>query len=218
MSEWWEQLRNVLRKWKVVIDVFFTAILVLFTGLLYCANRDYARTARLAQKPSLGVDFLTDDAGNRLNFGRYTIEADKLIDLAVEYENFGQFPTPSHQADFRVMLGGRPPDDDASWRLPETIPYFDCVTATKTKYNGPLFPGDMHSHIVHQEPKDMLSLSAQNFKDVTDGKKGIYLTGCIAFEDSANITYRTDFCLYFAHKDGEAAGYFAYCPAGNDTQ
>ena len=211
-------LREKIEPWKAIIEVVFTFFLVLFSLLLYLTNRDYARTARLAERPWLDESFITDANSNRLNFGNFTIAPDQLVDVGVEYENFGQSPSPANEIAFKAQLGARPPDTVEEWRKSSPVPYFDCNNATQHKYAGPLFPGDSHTHITHQDRNSILSLSGPDFEDVKAGRKGIYLSGCIAYDDVEGTTFHTDFCLYFFHKDESANGYFAYCPEGNDTR
>jgi hypothetical protein len=217
-GEWARWLRDQIEPWKAIIEIAFTFFLVLFSALLYLTNRDYARTARLAERPWLDESFLTDANSNRIPFGNFTITPDQLLDIGVEYENFGQSPSPANEMEFRIQLGGQPPGSENEWRQASPVPSFDCDTATRNKYAGPLFPGDGHTHIVHQDRNLVLSLSGPDFQDVKDGHKGIYLSGCIAYEDVETMTYHTDFCLYFFHKDGSASGFFAYCPVGNETR
>jgi hypothetical protein len=217
LGEWARWLREKIEPWKAIIEVVFTFLLVVFSVLLYLTNRDYARTARLAERPWLDESFLTDANGNRIPFGNFTIAADQLIDIGIEYENFGQSPSPANEVAFKAQLGARPPDSEEEWRKSSPLPYFDCEGSTKKKYAGPLFPGDAHTHITRQDRNAVLSLSGPDFEDVKAGRRGIYLNGCIAYDDVEGGTHRSDFCLYFFHKDGNATGLFGYCPVGNDT-
>jgi hypothetical protein len=217
LGEWAKRLKDKIEPWKPIIEIVFTFFLLVFSVLLYLTNRDYARTARLAERPWLDESFLTDAGSNRIPFGNFTVAADQLVDIGVEYENFGQSPSPTSEIAFKVQLGAKPPDSEEQWKSLSPIPYFDCDKATKNRYAGPLFPGNLQTHISHQDRNAILSLSGPDFDDVKAGRKGIYVSGCIAYEDVEGATYHSEFCLYFFHKDGDASGHFAYCPIGNAT-
>ncbi len=222
MREWWERLWirvfNFLERRRTTVELGIAALLILFNFFLLRANRDYARTARLAQRPWLDEINLRDAQSNPLPYEKLTIMPEQLLDMAVEVENFGQSPSPSYQIAYRVMLGERYPTEEAAWKVRSPVPSFDCASAIKDKYSGPLFPGDSHTHIEHQDQNDVLSLSTPTFQDVKDRRKAIYLSGCINYEDTGRHVYSSDFCLFFFHPDGNASGYFAFCPIGNELK
>jgi len=46
-----QRIRDFAERWRNVFEIAFTAVLAVFSVLLYCANRDYANTAKQAQRP-----------------------------------------------------------------------------------------------------------------------------------------------------------------------
>jgi hypothetical protein len=215
MAEWAEWLREQADRWKNVIDALFTGFLVLFTFLLYLTTNDYAKTARLAERPWIGETFLTDGSGNRLAFGNYTVAANQPIDIGVEYENFGKSPTAESGSDYKIMLAGKPPERDSDWS--DFIPFYDCRSSVKGLDAGPLFPND--SHILSQLTSDMLSLSSPDRDDIKAGSKTLILKGCFIYQGSdKRMTYHTDLCMFFYHPNGNASGHWSYCPTANSAE
>ena len=122
-----ERIRAFAERWKSVAEVVFSGTLVVFTALLFYVNRDYARTARNAERPWLGPFGLV--IGYVLN-PSYTLTANQPIDIVVVYKNFGRSPAMSHTFSFSLVVGGPPPTKLDEW-TEDSIPDPACRSKLK---------------------------------------------------------------------------------------
>jgi hypothetical protein len=131
----------LIEKWnwrspRTLLDV----LLVLITGGVMWANFQYAATARQAQRPWVGPLQIGTNSGESVT-NSLTVAANSPIDIAISFKNFGLSPAINVAANFEVILGPVPPENNADW-TESTAPKMseNCHGVVDSEPGIPLFP------------------------------------------------------------------------------
>jgi hypothetical protein len=194
------------------------ALLILFIFGVMFATCQYTSTARLAQRPWVGVGGLSEDtlSGDSVSQS-FTLSADRKIDIGVVLRNYGNSPALHAATNLQPLIAAAPPADVNAW-TEKTLPKYDCRSQLANDY-GPMFPSGYGSfHYTAHEPEiSRPVISPLDFNDIVTGNKDLYVLGCVRYEDQWGDLHYTDYCLYLVHPLGSPTGSLEYCPKGNDA-
>ena len=207
-------IRDWSDRWHNFLIAVFTLLLAFFSALLYCANRDYAATARAARRPWLGTFNVGESCNGQV--APYTLVANRKANLVVAYKNYGLSPALHAGAYQHAMIGSAPPAIN-TWTKNTPPELEDCWRKATALDVGPGFPSG-ESYYCNQEPEeDAASFSSLDVEDVKAGRKGFYLRGCFVYADDGGTVHHTDYCYFLNHDNGSAQGKLAFCPVGNSA-
>jgi hypothetical protein len=199
---------------RVILD----ALLILFIFGVMFATCQYTSTARMAQRPWVGIGGLSGDTLSGDSVGQiFTLSADRKIDIGVVLRNYGNSPALHAATNLHPVIGAAPPADVNAW-TDETLPRYDCKSQLTNDY-GPMFPsgyGSFH-YTDHQPEAARPVISPLDFNDIVTGDKDLYVLGCVRYADQWGTVHYTDYCLYLVHPLGSPTGSLEYCPKGNDA-
>ena len=192
------------------------ALLIIFIFGVMFATCQYTSTAKIAQRPWVGVSGLSEDtlSGDPVSQS-FTLSAERKIDLGVVLRNYGNSPALHTATNLHPVIGAAPPADVNAW-TEETLPRYDCNSQLTSDY-GPMFPSGYGSfHYTDHEPEASRPvISPLDFNDIVTGDKDLYVLGCVRYEDQWGNVHYTDYCLYLVHPLGSPTGSLEYCPKGN---
>ena len=192
------------------------ALLIIFIFAVMFATCEYTSTAKIAQRPWVGVSGLSEDtlSGDPVSQS-FTLSAERKIDLGVVLRNYGNSPALHTATNLHPVIGAAPPADVNAW-TEETLPRYDCNSQLTSDY-GPMFPSGYGSfHYTDHEPEASRPvISPLDFNDIVTGDKDLYVLGCVRYEDQWGNVHYTDYCLYLVHPLGSPTGSLEYCPKGN---
>ncbi len=192
------------------------ALLVIFIFGVMFATCQYTSTAKVAQRPWVGVSGLSEDtlSGDSASQS-FTLSAERKIDIGVVLRNYGNSPALHAATNLQPVVGAAPPADVNAW-TENTQPRYDCRSRLNNDY-GPMFPSGYGSfHYTDHEPEAARPvISPLDFNDIVTGDKGLYVLGCVRYEDQWGNLHFTDYCLYLVHPLGSPTGSWEYCPKGN---
>jgi hypothetical protein len=192
------------------------ALLIIFIFGVMFATCQYTSTAKIAQRPWVGVSGLSEDtlSGDPVSQS-FTLSAERKIDIGVVLRNYGNSPALHTATNLHPVIGAAPPADVNSWNE-ETLPRYDCNSQLTSDY-GPMFPSGYGSfHYTDHEPEASRPvISPLDFNDIVTGDKDLYVLGCVRYEDQWGSVHYTDYCLYLVHPLGSPTGSLEYCPKGN---
>jgi hypothetical protein len=192
------------------------ALLIIFIFGVMFATCQYTSTAKIAQRPWVGVSGLSEDtlSGDPVSQS-FTLSAERKIDLGVVLRNYGNSPALHTATNLHPVIGAAPPADVNAW-TEETLPRYDCNSQLTSDY-GPMFPSGYGSfHYTDHEPEvSRPVISPLDFNDIVTGDKDLYVLGCVRYEDQWGNVHYTDYCLYLVHPLGSPTGSLEYCPKGN---
>jgi hypothetical protein len=203
-----DRIREFTERWKSVCEIAFTAVLLVFTILLWRANRDYSNTARQALRPWVGV-FGTDPL-------RISLVANQPLDVGLRYQNFGNSPALRVATNYKLSVAETSPSQESQWTTHTAPTDPNCVSETEKKFGAPVFQQQGEEGFVqHMFPDERQSFSDIDVSAVLSHKKELYMTGCIVYRDGAGKNYHTNFCMVYAPQAGAMHNRFVFCPIGN---
>jgi hypothetical protein len=211
LNRFGECIHSFAERWHNAAMILFTAVLACFSLLLYCANRDYATTARAARRPWTGI--LGIGASCTVQDSVYTLAANQTARPSVSYRNFGTSPA-LHLGIYQHAMTGYAPPVHGKWTNDDLPATEDCWQKAANMDSGPAFPSSGESWYCNEE-QDPPSFSTPNVEAVKAGTKGLYVRGCIVYSDDGGGLHHTDFCFYLVHDTGKVQGRFKFCPVGN---
>ena len=194
------------------------ALLILFIFGVMFATCQYTSTAKLAQRPWVGVGGLSEDTLSTDAVGEnFTLSAERKIDMGVVLRNYGNSPALHAATNLQPLIAAAPPADVNAW-TEKNLPQYDCRSHLTNDY-GPMFPSGYGSfHYTDHEPEiSRPVISPLDFNDIVTGDKDLYIMGCVRYEDQWGNLHYTDYCLYLVHPLGSPTGSLEYCPKGNDA-
>ncbi|MFZ1122446.1 MAG: hypothetical protein WAN81_19650 [Candidatus Binataceae bacterium] len=213
-SRW---VNNVIAaaNWRSPRAILDALIVIFIFGVMF-ATCQYTNTAQMAQRPWVGVAGMSEDtlSGDPVN-QKYTLVTDMKIDIGVVLRNYGNSPALHAATNLQPLIGVAPPADVNAWTT-KTLPKYDCRSQLANDY-GPMFPSGYGSfHYTDHEPEASRPvLSPVDFNDIVTGDKGLFVLGCVRYEDQWGNLHYTDYCLYLVHPLGSPTGSLQYCPKGN---
>jgi hypothetical protein len=201
---------------RTLLDV----LLIIFTFGVMLATCKYSDTATKSQRPWIGAVEIGSQVGTQYGSvtSSFTMAANTPTDVVVAYRNYGLSPALKSAVSLHTILSDMPPSADKDWK-PDTAPSFpDCHQEVDARTGVTLFPNSDSSFMLYHEPSHQRpSYSTLDTEAIKDGKKTIFLIGCIGYLDQWGIRHHTDLCSYFTHPDDSLTGGFAYCASGNEA-
>jgi hypothetical protein len=211
----WADAAIAALNWRSPRAILDTLLVIFIFGVMF-ATCQYVSTAKMAQRPWVGVGGLSADTltGDSVGQG-FTLSADRKIDIGVVLRNYGNSPALHAATNLHPVIGAAPPADVNAW-TDETLPRYDCRSQLANDY-GPMFPsgyGSFH-YTDHQPEASRPVISPLDFNDIVTGDKDLYVLGCVRYSDQWGTVHYTDYCLYLVHPLGSPTGSLEYCPKGN---
>jgi hypothetical protein len=211
----WASTAIAALNWRSPRAILDALLIIFIFGVMF-ATCQYTSTAKIAQRPWVGVSGLSEDtlSGDPVSQS-FTLSAERKIDLGVVLRNYGNSPALHTATNLHPVIGAAPPADVNAW-TEETLPRYDCNSQLTSDY-GPMFPSGYGSfHYTDHEPEASRPvISPLDFNDIVTGDKDLYVLGCVRYEDQWGNVHYTDYCLYLVHPLGSPTGSLEYCPKGN---
>jgi hypothetical protein len=211
----WASTAIAALNWRSPRAILDALLIIFIFGVMF-ATCQYTSTAKIAQRPWVGVSGLSEDtlSGDPVSQS-FTLSAERKIDLGVVLRNYGNSPALHTATNLHPVIGAAPPADVNAW-TEETLPRYDCNSQLTSDY-GPMFPSGYGSfHYTDHEPEASRPvISPLDFNDIVTGDKDLYVLGCVRYEDQWGNVHYTDYCLYLVHPLGSPTGSLEYCPRGN---
>jgi hypothetical protein len=211
----WANTAFAALNWRSPREILDALLIIFIFGVMF-ATCQYTSTAKIAQRPWVGVSGLSEDtlSGDPVSQS-FTLSAERKIDLGVVLRNYGNSPALHTATNLHPVIGAAPPADVNAW-TEETLPRYDCNSQLTSDY-GPMFPSGYGSfHYTDHEPEaSRPAISPLDFNDIVTGDKDLYVLGCVRYEDQWGNVHYTDYCLYLVHPLGSPTGSLEYCPKGN---
>jgi hypothetical protein len=211
----WASTAIAALNWRSPRAILDALLIIFIFGVMF-ATCQYTSTAKIAQRPWVGVSGLSEDtlSGDPVSQS-FTLSAERKIDLGVVLRNYGNSPALHAATNLHPVIGAAPPADVNAW-TEETLPRYDCNSQLTSDY-GPMFPSGYGSfHYTDHEPEASRPvISPLDFNDIVIGDKDLYVLGCVRYEDQWGNVHYTDYCLYLVHPLGSPTGSLEYCPKGN---
>jgi hypothetical protein len=211
----WANTAFAALNWRSPRAILDALLIIFIFGVMF-ATCQYTSTAKIAQRPWVGVSGLSEDtlSGDPVSQS-FTLSAERKIDLGVVLRNYGNSPALHTATNLHPVIGAAPPADVNAW-TEETLPRYDCNSQLTSDY-GPMFPSGYGSfHYTDHEPEASRPvISPLDFNDIVTGDKDLYVLGCVRYEDQWGNVHYTDYCLYLVHPLGSPTGSLEYCPKGN---
>ena len=203
--------------WRTPRAILDALLLLFIFGVMF-ATCQYTSTAKLAQRPWVGVGGLSEDTLSTDAVGEnFTLSAERKIDMGVVLRNYVNSPALHAATNLQPLIAAAPPADVNAW-TEKNLPQYDCRSHLTNDY-GPMFPSGYGSfHYTDHEPEiSRPVISPLDFNDIVTGDKDLYVMGCVRYEDQWGNVHYTDYCLYLVHPLGSPTGSLEYCPKGNDA-
>ena len=211
----WANTAFAALNWRSPRAILDALLIIFIFGVMF-ATCQYTSTAKIAQRPWVGVSGLSEDtlSGDPVSQS-FTLSAERKIDLGVVLRNYGNSPALHTATNLHPVIGAAPPADVNAW-TEEILPRYDCNSQLTNDY-GPMFPSGYGSfHYTDHEPEASRPvISPLDFNDIVTGDKDLYVLGCVRYEDQWGNVHYTDYCLYLVHPLGSPTGSLEYCPKGN---
>ena len=211
----WANTAFAALNWRSPRAILDALLIIFIFGVMFATCR-YTSTAKIAQRPWVGVSGLSEDtlSGDPVSQS-FTLSAERKIDIGVVLRNYGNSPALHTATNLHPVIGAAPPADVNAW-TEETLPRYDCNSQLTSDY-GPMFPSGYGSfHYTDHEPEASRPvISPLDFNDIVTGDKDLYVLGCVRYEDQWGNVHYTDYCLYLVHPLGSPTGSLEYCPKGN---
>jgi hypothetical protein len=211
----WANTAFAALNWRSPRAILDALLIIFIFGVMF-ATCQYTSTAKIAQRPWVGVSGLSEGtlSGDPVSQS-FTLSAERKIDLGVVLRNYGNSPALHTATNLHPVIGAAPPADVNAW-TEETLPRYDCNSQLTSDY-GPMFPSGYGSfHYTDHEPEiSRPVISPLDFNDIVTGDKDLYVMGCVRYEDQWGNVHYTDYCLYLVHPLGSPTGSLEYCPKGN---